>query len=240
MTGFLCKQVEPYNYILNIGPGETNAAGEAGNLEVDNATATSIANMSISVIDNSGVNRANWIDGFFTSTLTGRDLLTLTYKNYTEKAFTTITSGGTVTSAAHGYTTGDTVRIDGTSQTAVDDKDFVITVNTASTFTLSSVTVAAGAGTVFAYGDFVDEEVLFEITAATASSQVGYVDVGVKYVSGDLPTVSVKSTLAFNKAGLVASKLWYGDCTRVQESLGLCSSTSGAIVPAVTVCKEEL
>jgi hypothetical protein len=35
-------------------------------------------------------------------------------------------------------------------------------------------------------------------------------------------------------------KYFYSNCTRLQQNLGLCSASSGAYVPAITVCIQRL
>lgn len=243
MAGFLCKQVEPYAYTFDTDTAVTSAATD-GVLVLNNATATSITEMSLNNLDATGINRVSWIESFFTSTLNGRDLLTLTYKTYTNVTIAEVTTAGVVTtSGEHNYVTGDVVRFLSTGSGTIDNKNFAVTKLTATTFSIGTNPTAAvsATGSVYAFDTYVDTEVILEVTAASASSQNGYSKFGVDWISGTIPTEDgTDVTLSYNKAGLVGQKIWYASCSRVQEGLGICSSTSGAYVPAVTVCKEEL
>lgn len=243
MAGFLCKQVEPYNYTFDSATAVTAAVTD-GILVLNSGTATSITEMSLNNLDATGINRVNWIESFFTSTLTGRDLLSLKYKSYTTVTIDEVTTAGVVTTdGSHNYETGDVVRFLDTGSGTIDNKNFAVTKLTATTFSIGTNPTAAvtSTGSVYAFDTYIDTEVILEVTAASATSENGYSKFGVDWISGTLPTEdNTDVTLSYNKAGLVDQKIWYANCSRVQEGLGICSSTSGAYVPAVTVCKEEL
>jgi hypothetical protein len=244
MAGFLCKQVAPYNFEFST---DTTVGGTpSGEVRFNNGTASSITNMFINLYDADNIKRQDWLDSFYTSEVAGRDLLTLTYKDYDTLGVATITAATPTvitTSVVHNLTAGDTVKIATTG--AVPDVDgnwVVLTVASSVSFTIDTgVATAAGpGGTVEAYGDYVMADVIFEIKGTSVAVADGIATVSVDYISGTLAADGTDVTLSYNKAGVVPYKFWYGNCTRVQEGLGLCSSVNGAWVPAVTVCKEEL
>ena len=89
------------------------------------------------------------------------------------------------------------------------------------------------------------------------ASKTGWTSVSTGYLSlalnGEEPTVSKScsnlscSTPAFKcYVGVTEScacarwKFYTAQCTRIQQSLGICSGTSGAYVPAITVCNQKL
>jgi len=39
---------------------------------------------------------------------------------------------------------------------------------------------------------------------------------------------------------IVKWRYFYSQCSRIQNALGICSSTSGGYVPAITVCNQRL
>lgn len=247
MAGFLCKQVSPYTYTFDTAI--TAGALGTGEVRFDAVTAVDVNSMFISLFDKDNINRLDWMDGFFTSTVPGRDLLTVTYKKYPTLTISTATTATptniTTTTAAHGLSTGDTIRITGASHDGLNGSFEIVYVD-ADSFTLKSegenfsITTAANAGTIIKYSNYTEEEVLLEIQGTSVSVASGIATIDVDAISGTLPTDGTDVTLSYNKAGMVSSKFWYGNCTRVQEGLGLCSSVNGGWVPAVTVCKEEL
>ena len=246
MAGFLCKQVSPYTYTFD---SATTAGGlGTGEVRFDFVTAIDVNTMFISLFDKDNINRQDWLDGFFTSTVPGRDLLTLTYKNYTSLVIATATTATptvVTTSVNHNLSTGDIVRISGATHTPLNGT-FEITTVDADSISLQfngadfSIATAEGAGSSLTTLDYTEAEVLFEIQGTSVSVASGIATIDVDAISGTLPADGTAITLSYNKAGLVSSKFWYGNCTRVQEGLGLCSSVNGGWVPAVTVCKEEL
>lgn len=244
MAGFLCKQVSPYNFTFSTDT--TVGATPSGELRFDDGTAANIGNMFVNLYDADGINRQDWLDSFYTSDVAGRDLLTLSYKKYTTLGVATVTSGSPTiitTSGAHNLTAGDTVRISGTGAEPEVNQDWVVLATTvATTFTIdnNNATAAGPGGTVKAFGEYVMADVIFEIKGTSVAVADGIATVSVDFISGTLAADGTDVTLSYNKAGVVPYKFWYGNCTRVQEGLGLCSSVNGAWVPAVTVCKEEL
>lgn len=247
MTGFLCKQIIPYVFTYDTAV----TAGALGTSEVrfNNVTEADITTMFISLFDKDKINRLDWMDGFFTSTVPGRDLLTVTYKSYTSLTIATATAATptviTTTTASHGLSTGDVVRIFGAPHTPLNGT-FEAVSTAADEIQLKyngadfGIATAVGSGSLTTL-NYNENEVIFEIEGTSvAVTAAGIATITVDHVSGDLPSDGTDVTISYNKAGIVNSKFWYGNCTKVQEGLGLCSSVNGGWVPAVTVCKEEL